>query len=86
MTVSQSSGVLPILSAWRVLREGQPGSTAIFVHLLDEHDQIVAQDDRLGVPRHTWQPGDEFVQVQRLPIEQRAAWQISAGAGPLRSR
>jgi 4-amino-4-deoxy-L-arabinose transferase-like glycosyltransferase len=68
LTVSQASKVLPILSAWRVVREGQPGSTAIFVHLLDEHDQMVAQDDRLGVPRHTWQPGDEFVQVHRLAV------------------
>ncbi len=50
------------------MRESQPGSTAIFIHLLDEHDQIVAQDDRLGVPRHTWQPGDEFVQVHRLDV------------------
>jgi 4-amino-4-deoxy-L-arabinose transferase-like glycosyltransferase len=67
---SRADQVLPILSAWRVLSESEPGSTAIFIHLLDEHDQIVAQDDRLGVPRHTWQPGDEFVQVHRLNIEQ----------------
>lgn len=76
VTVSRASGVLPILSAWRVLREGQPGSTAIFVHLLDSNGQVAkrddrpAQDDRLGVPRHTWQPDDEFVQVHRLPIDQ----------------
>jgi 4-amino-4-deoxy-L-arabinose transferase-like glycosyltransferase len=67
--VSQRAKVLPILTAWRVLRESQPGSAAIFVHLLDDHDQIVAQDDRLGVPRHTWQPDDEFVQVHRLDVE-----------------
>ena len=67
--ISRAAGMLPVLTAWRVLRESQPGSTAIFVHLLDERDQIVAQDDRLGVPRHTWQPGDEFVQVHRLNIE-----------------
>lgn len=70
VTVSRASGVLPVLSAWRVVREGQPGSTAIFVHLLDERGQIVAQDDRLGVPRHSWQPGDEFVQVHRIPLDQ----------------
>jgi hypothetical protein len=67
--VARTDEVLPVLTAWRVLGESQPGSTAIFIHLLDEHDQIVAQDDRLGVPRHTWQPGDEFVQVHRLNIE-----------------
>jgi hypothetical protein len=76
MTVSQSSGVLPILSAWRVVREGQPGSTAIFVHVLDRDGHVAtrddrpAQDDRLGVPRHSWQPDDEFVQVHRVPIGQ----------------
>ena len=67
--ISRAAGMLPVLTAWRVLRESHPGSTAIFVHLLDERDQIVAQDDRLGVPRHTWQPGDEFVQVHRLNLE-----------------
>jgi hypothetical protein len=66
--IARADGVLPVLSAWHVLSESLPGSTAIFIHLLDEHDQIVAQDDRLGVPRHTWQPGDEFVQVHRLNI------------------
>jgi 4-amino-4-deoxy-L-arabinose transferase-like glycosyltransferase len=67
--VSRAAKVLPIQTAWRVRRESQPGLAAIFIHLLDEHDQIVAQDDRLGVPRHTWQPGDEFVQVHRLRVE-----------------
>ena len=59
---------MSILSAWQVLSESEPGSAAIFVHLLDEHDQIAAQDDRLGVPRHTWQSGDEFVQAHRLDV------------------
>ena len=66
---SRTGGVWPVLTAWRVLSESQPGSTAIFVHLLDDRDQIVAQDDRLGVPRHTWHTGDEFVQVHRLNVE-----------------
>lgn len=67
--IRRADKVLPILSAWHVLNESTPGSSAIFIHLLDEHDQIVAQDDRLGVPRHTWQPGEEFVQVHRLNVE-----------------
>jgi 4-amino-4-deoxy-L-arabinose transferase-like glycosyltransferase len=76
VTISRASGVLPILSAWRIVREGQPGSTAIFMHVLDSDGQVAtradrpAQDDRLGVPRHSWQPGDEFVQVHRIPIDQ----------------
>ncbi len=76
VTVSRASGVLPILSAWRIVREGQPGLTKIFIHLLDANGQIAtrdnrpAQDDRLGVPRHSWQSGDEFVQIHRVPIDQ----------------
>jgi hypothetical protein len=66
--ISRAAGVLPVLTAWQVVRESQPGSSAIFIHVLDDRDQIVAQDDRLGVPRHTWQPGDEFVQVHRLNV------------------
>jgi 4-amino-4-deoxy-L-arabinose transferase-like glycosyltransferase len=66
---SRTAKVLPVLTAWHVLTESTPGSTAIFVHLLAANDQIAAQDDRLGVPRHTWQPGDEFVQVHRLNVE-----------------
>jgi 4-amino-4-deoxy-L-arabinose transferase-like glycosyltransferase len=73
--VSRADKVLPVLTAWHVLTESEPGSTAIFVHLLDEQGQLVmqdgvgVQDDQLGVPRHTWQPDDEFVQVHRLNIE-----------------
>jgi 4-amino-4-deoxy-L-arabinose transferase-like glycosyltransferase len=76
VTISRADGVLPILTAWRVLRESQPGSTKIFVHVLDANGQVAtrdnrpAQDDRLGVPRHSWQPGDEFIQVHRVPIDQ----------------
>ena len=43
-------------------------SLAMFVHLLDSAGAIVAQDDGLGYPPHTWQPGDRFVQVARLPL------------------
>jgi hypothetical protein len=74
--ISHADGTLPVLTAWRVLRESQPGSTKIFVHVLDAYGQVAArdnrpaQDDRLGVPRHSWQPSDEFVQMHRIPIDQ----------------
>jgi len=61
---------LIVQSAWRVERASEPRSTAIFMHLVGAGGQIAAQDDRLGVPPHTWQPGDEFVQVHRIPLEQ----------------
>ncbi len=58
---------LTLLTAWQT---GGPHfvSLALFVHLLDGSGAIVAQDDGLGYPPHTWQPGDRFLQVARLPL------------------
>jgi hypothetical protein len=69
---------LIIQTAWRVEREGQPGSTAIFMHLIGADGQPAAQDDQLHVPRHAWQTGDEFVQVHRISLSG-----LLAGAYPL---
>ena len=43
-----------------------PQFLTVFVHLLDQNGQIVAQDDRQSVLADTLQPGDEFMQF--LPI------------------
>lgn len=59
---------LIIQSAWRVERDGQPSATKVFMHLIDATGRPAAQDDRLGVPRHTWRVGDEFVQVHRITL------------------
>jgi hypothetical protein len=69
-TISRTQTSLVVLTAWRVTSEWQPSSTAIFIHVTDAHGAIVdhAQDDRLGFPRHSWHTGDEFVQLQRIPI------------------
>jgi hypothetical protein len=61
---------LIVQSAWRVQKTSTPISTAIFMHLIGREGQIAAQDDRLGVPPHTWQPDDVFVQVHRIPLGQ----------------
>ncbi len=66
--VSRRDSELVLHTAWRVTGEGQPPSTAIFAHLIDANDSLAAQDDRLGFPRHTWQAGDRFVQVHRIPL------------------
>jgi 4-amino-4-deoxy-L-arabinose transferase-like glycosyltransferase len=65
---SRSESELVLLTAWRVTGEAQPSPATIFAHLLDADGSLVAQDDRLGFPRHNWQAGDEFVQVHRVPI------------------
>ena len=58
---------LTLLTSWET---GGPHfvSLALFVHLLDGRGAIVAQDDGLGYPPHTWQPGDRFLQVSRLSL------------------
>lgn len=65
LTITQG-GTLRLLTTWRDLRSVQPGPSAVFAHLLDAGGRIVAQDDHLGFPRHSWQPGDLFVQFSRL--------------------
>jgi hypothetical protein len=68
-SIARSDATLKVWTAWRVTSEGQPLSTAIFVHLLDGQGRLVAQDDRLGYPRHDWQSGDEFVQLHLIAID-----------------
>lgn len=70
ISISRADSTLMVWTTWRILREGQPSSTKIFVHVLDVNGDPFpkAQDDRLGYPRHTWQPGDEFVQALFIPL------------------
>lgn len=58
---------LSLLTAWET-NGARFSSLAMFVHLLDAGGAIVAQDDGLGYPPHTWQPGDRFLQLARLPL------------------
>lgn len=59
---------LTLLTSWETVAETRFVSLAMFVHLLDGSGAIVAQDDGLGYPPHTWQRGDRFVQLARLPL------------------
>ncbi len=58
---------LTLLTSWQT-GPARFLSLALFVHLLDGSGNIVAQDDGLGYPPHTWQPGDRFLQLARLPL------------------
>jgi hypothetical protein len=63
----EGDGEVTLLTSWQT--EGARFiSLAMFVHLLDAAGNIVAQDDGLGYPPHTWQPGDRFLQLARLPL------------------
>ncbi len=58
---------LTLLTSWQT-GPARFLSLAMFVHLLDAAGNIIAQDDGLGYPPHTWQPGDRFVQLARLTL------------------
>jgi hypothetical protein len=57
-----------VTTFWRVLRDGSPSSTAMFAHLASPDRRIIAQDDRLGFPTHSWRVGDVFAQTFTLDI------------------
>jgi 4-amino-4-deoxy-L-arabinose transferase-like glycosyltransferase len=52
---------------WRV-EAGLPWDLAIFMHLLDPEDQLLAQDDALDAVPHFLRPGDAFLQLHRLSV------------------
>ena len=56
-------------TTWSVLRADRGRALAMFVHLLDEQGGIVAQQDGLGYPLHTWRTGDRFLHVHHLAGE-----------------
>mgnify|MGYP001404493252 CR=1 FL=1 len=55
-----------LLTYWQATApDGEPHR--VFLHAVDEADQIVAQDDRLGAPAEFWQSGDLILQLLTLP-------------------
>ena len=63
---SEPPGGLTVNTYWRVTGDLQPPVT-VFVHLLDQDGNIVAQDDRFGAAARMLEPGDLI--VQRHPIQ-----------------
>ena len=56
---------------------------ALFVHLLDDAGEIIAQDDRLAVPAWGWQAGDHLAQIFTLTLPADVAsgkYRLVAGA------
>jgi hypothetical protein len=77
--VSQDADTLTILTFWQQM--GQPRPTKIFIHLLDEAGQLVAQWDGLGAAWEGWREGDVLAQVSELPIAGVPAGQYRLVAG-----
>jgi hypothetical protein len=65
--LQRDSGSLQLLTYWRVM-EPPSSRLKIFVHLLDETGNRVAQHDGLGSPPQGWVPGDLVVQKHVLPL------------------
>ena len=55
-----------LLTNWQVKQDGQPMPMAFFVHLINEQGEIIAQQDGLGFPPHSWATGDQFWHVHQL--------------------
>jgi len=66
---------LEVTLYWQAIAESEQDH-AVFVHLLDEHDLVVAQKDThpgLGrFPTSRWRAGDIFADVYRLPVPETA--------------
>jgi hypothetical protein len=67
---------------WQV-RARPDGQLRIFVHLVDEQNNIIGQYDGLDIPPAGWYRGDVLVQLHTLPLpEDRAttdAYQVKLG-------
>ncbi|HIE39265.1 MAG TPA: hypothetical protein EYH30_03270 [Anaerolineales bacterium] len=68
----RAGGGLRLVTLWRVLSDGWPGNLAMFVHLVNLHNQIVAQQDQFGYPTHSWRAGDLVIQIHDLTVDPSA--------------
>lgn len=64
---SSTPGAVRLLTHWQV-EDALPGDLSIFLHLLAADGTIVSQHDGLDAAAATLKPGDEFVQLHRLPL------------------
>jgi hypothetical protein len=58
---------IELLSLWRVL-ESVDNQLRVFVHVLNENGEIIAQHDALDVRTVGLKPGDELTQLHTIPI------------------
>jgi 4-amino-4-deoxy-L-arabinose transferase-like glycosyltransferase len=57
-----------MMSCWRVLDRGNGDPLAIFVHVLDESNQVRASQDGLHVSTTSWREGDVFIQIHTMAL------------------
>lgn len=56
---------LAVRTAWR--QDGPPRPVKVFVHVLDDGGEIIAQWDGLGVEWEGWREGDTLVHIHDIP-------------------
>lgn len=65
--VEPESGAIRLATGWRV-HNRLPGDPAIFIHLVDQNGEIVAQFDGLDAAAATLRPDDLFLQAHVLKL------------------
>jgi len=77
--VNREGGKLLVRTAWR--QEASPRPVKIFVHVLDDAGQIVAQWDGLGAAWEGWREGDTLVHIHEIAAGALPAgpWRVVAG-------
>ncbi|MDX1416959.1 MAG: glycosyltransferase family 39 protein [Candidatus Promineifilaceae bacterium] len=48
-------------------------SAALFAHVVEKDNSPIAQEDKLGVPGYSWQPGEYFLQLHEITLPAEAA-------------
>ncbi|MCB0028553.1 MAG: glycosyltransferase family 39 protein [Anaerolineales bacterium] len=63
-----ADGICELVTLWQV-ETIATGPRRLFLHQLDQADEILAQDDGLAAPAVFWQPGDLVLQLLQLPAQ-----------------
>ncbi|NDJ52694.1 MAG: glycosyltransferase family 39 protein [Chloroflexi bacterium] len=59
--------LIEVLSIWSILNVPEQ-DLVLFTHAIDEGGTLVAQEDVLSYPTHSWQINDAFMQIHRLRL------------------
>jgi len=60
---------ITFFTAWEVLQSDKGRALAMFVHVLNNSGELVAQQDGLGYPLVSWRPGDRFLHVHHIATD-----------------
>jgi 4-amino-4-deoxy-L-arabinose transferase-like glycosyltransferase len=66
-TLSHTGNAAEVTTFWRV-KDQLPPQLSQFTHVLNNKGEIVTQQDRLMLTSQSLQPGDVFVQIQRVAL------------------